>query len=229
MQVIPVIDLMGGVVVRARMGERASYQPIATSLSATARPLDVVAGLLRVHPFRTLYVADLDAIEGKGTQDGVLAELAAAFPGLELWVDNGVAEAGRAARWLADNNGCLVLGSESQRDTALVESLCENPRVVLSLDFRGDAFVGPPALLAQPGLWPERVIVMTLARVGSGAGPDVERLASIKAAGARQVIAAGGVRGATDLAALSAAGVVAVLVASALHDGRLGAGELEIF
>jgi phosphoribosylformimino-5-aminoimidazole carboxamide ribotide isomerase len=35
------------------------------------------------------------------------------------------------------------------------------------------------------------------------------------------VIAAGGVRDAADLAALDAAGVPAVLVASALHDGRL--------
>ena len=60
---IPVIDLKGGVVVRARHGDRASYRPIETPLSRTSEPLDVVAGLLSLHPFRTLYVADLDAIE----------------------------------------------------------------------------------------------------------------------------------------------------------------------
>ena len=223
MQVIPVIDLMGGVVVRARMGQRASYQPIVTPLSPTARALDVVAGLMRLHPFRTLYIADLDAIEGRGEHDSVLAELAAAIPGLEFWVDNGAADLARAEKWLGGNGGCLVLGSESQLDAGLVEALHENPRVILSLDFRGEGFVGPPALLARPELWPARVIVMTLARVGGGEGPDMERLASVLAlAGQREVFAAGGLRGAQDLRALAHAGAAGVLVASALHDGRLG-------
>ena len=226
MHIIPVIDLVGGLVVRARMGERASYRPIETPLAKTARPLDVVAGLLALHPFTTLYIADLDAIEGRGQHDGVLAELAAAFPGLALWVDNGKADAAGAKKWLGENTGHLVLGSESQCGTALLARLQTHPRAIVSLDFRGDSFLGPPAVLAQPEIWPARVIVMTLARVGSGAGPDLERLAQVRAlAGQRQVFAAGGVRGAGDLLALAQAGATGVLVASALHDGRLGAGD----
>ena len=71
---------------------------------------------------------------------------------------------------------------------------------MLSLDFRGDAFQGPQEILAEPALWPRRVIVMTLARVGSGAGPDLARLAAIRSiAGGREIYAAGGVRDAADL------------------------------
>ena len=62
MEVIPVIDLKGGAVVRARLGLRQSYAPIVTTLARTSAPLDVVAGLLTIHPFRTVYIADLDAI-----------------------------------------------------------------------------------------------------------------------------------------------------------------------
>ncbi len=62
MRVIPVLDLLGGKVVRARMGDRASYRPIESPLSPTSDAVDVVRGLLAVHPFQTLYVADLDAI-----------------------------------------------------------------------------------------------------------------------------------------------------------------------
>lgn len=62
MEVIPVIDLMGGVVVRARLGRRDTYPPIETRLSATSAPIDVVAGVLALHPFGAIYVADLDAI-----------------------------------------------------------------------------------------------------------------------------------------------------------------------
>ncbi len=64
---------------------------------------------------------------------------------------------------------------------------------------------------------------MTLERVGLGDGPDFATLAAIKArAGGRELFAAGGVRGAEDLAALARRGVAGALIASALHDGRLG-------
>jgi hypothetical protein len=43
-------------------------------------------------------------------------------------------------------------------------------RIVLSLNFRGDSFLGPKGLCDAPHLWPARVIVMTLARVGGDAG-----------------------------------------------------------
>jgi len=225
MEIIPVIDLKGGLVVRARMGQRDQYRPIETPLSPTSHPADVVQGLMSVFPFRTLYVADLDAIERRGDNDAVLGRLKAAFPRLAFWLDNGLADAGGARARLDD--GYLVLGSEAQCDAALVASLKHDPRVILSLDFRGDTFVGPPALLGTPDLWPERVIVMTLARVGSGAGPDIERLSQIRErAGDRRIYAAGGVRNSDDLMALKHAGIAGALVASALHDGTLTAAEM---
>ena len=222
MQVIPVIDLIGAQVVRAKMGDRDAYRPIETPLSRTPDPVDVVAGLLRLSAFPTLYVADLDAIRGRGDNFAALARLRAAFPQLQLWIDNGAASVSAVAATRA--YGTPVLGSESQRDLALIAA---TPDALLSLDFRGDAFQGPPELLAHPELWPDRLIVMTLGRVGSGAGPDLDRLAAIRGiAGPRRLYAAGGVRNPADLAALTAFGAAGVLVASALHDGRIAAADL---
>ena len=79
MEIIPVVDLMGGVVVRARMGQRDLYQPITTPLAATSDPVDVVRGLLAVYPFTTLYVADLDAIEHNGDNNAALARSSCNF------------------------------------------------------------------------------------------------------------------------------------------------------
>jgi len=222
-----VLDLKGGVVVRARMGKRDDYRPIETPLSPTSSPIDVMRGLLTVHPFRSVYVADLDAIEGRGDHRDVLARLKSQFD-VDLWVDNGIAELATANHWLATGLGRLVVGSETQRDGVLVRRLGSDPRVVLSLDFRGDAFQGPPALLGEPEHWPQQVIVMTLARVGSGAGPDTGRLAQIRdaAGSARAVYAAGGVRDASDLAALARARITGALVATCLHDGRLTAVDI---
>src|SRR5687768_9185388 len=174
MEIVPVIDLRGGVVVRAKHGDRASYRPIETPLSKTSDAVDVVAGLLSMHPFRTLYVADLDAIAGTGDSGTILVRISGRFPELALWVDNGCCEWQAADRFLAERpHASLVLGSESQRDAKLVRALRQNPRTILSLDFRGDRFLGPEDLLAEPDNWPGRVILMTLARVGSGAGPDL--------------------------------------------------------
>jgi phosphoribosylformimino-5-aminoimidazole carboxamide ribotide isomerase len=227
MEIIPVIDLKNGVVVRARMGRRDQYRPIETPLSPTSDPVPVARGLMSLHPFTTLYVADLDAIEGTGDNRAALTRLKEDNPHLTMWVDSGIAGLADAERWLADGLGHLVLGSETQANGALVRRFAGDPRVALSLDFRGDGFQGPPAVLAESDGWPRHVIVMTLARVGSGAGPDLRRLAAVHAAASgRLVYAAGGVRDVADLAALKQAGIAGALVASCLHDGRLTAQDI---
>jgi phosphoribosylformimino-5-aminoimidazole carboxamide ribotide isomerase len=69
---------------------------------------------------------------------------------------------------------------------------------------------------------------MTLLRVGSGAGPDLARLAAIRSiAGEREIYAAGGVRDAADLLALKTVGASGALIATALHEQRVVRTDLE--
>jgi phosphoribosylformimino-5-aminoimidazole carboxamide ribotide isomerase len=227
-EVIPVIDLKGGAVVRACHGLRDSYAPIVSRLAKTSAPLDVLAGLLTVHPFRTFYIADLDRIESRGSHESILDALGAAFPGLIFWVDAGVRDAGEARAWLARHESAhLVLGSESIKSPAVLEDLTATERIILSLDYRGDSFVGPKGLYDAPHLWPKRVIVMTLARVGGNAGPDMDRLLEVKRHAPDSILyAAGGLRNALDLSRLAQKDIHGVLVASALHDSRLTGADL---
>jgi phosphoribosylformimino-5-aminoimidazole carboxamide ribotide isomerase len=228
LRVIPVIDLMRGRVVRAQMGDRASYRRLESPLSPTSDPVDVVRGLLTVYPFPTLYVADLDAIQSNGDNFPALRRIREEFPDLQMWIDNGAADDAALDAVVGANLGAPVFGSESQRDANLIARRQGSTRIVLSLDFRGDVFQGPPEILAESALWPQRVIVMTLARVGSGAGPDLGRLASIQSiAGGREIYAAGGVRDADDLRALKEVGISGALIATALHAGRIVAADLQ--
>jgi phosphoribosylformimino-5-aminoimidazole carboxamide ribotide isomerase len=228
LRIIPVIDLMHGQVVQAQMGDRASYRPLKSPLSPTSDAVDVVRGLLAVYPFPTLYVADLDAIERNGDNFPALRRVHAEFPQLQMWVDNGAGDDAALEAVIGAGFGAPVIGSESQRDSALIAPRRGSRAVVLSLDFRGDAFQGPEEILAEPTLWPQRVIVMTLARVSSGAGPDLERFAAIRSiAGGREIYAAGGVRDAADLSALKAVGAAGALIATALHERRIVGGDLE--
>jgi phosphoribosylformimino-5-aminoimidazole carboxamide ribotide isomerase len=227
MDVVPVIDIKDGQVVHAQGGRRDSYRPIQTPLSATSAPADVAAGLLTLFPFRKLYIADLDAIEGRALNDAAIEAIAQAVPGVELWIDNGIADAAAARTWLERFSHCLVIGSESQNGAETILALRDQRRVLLSLDFRDDIFQGPAILHDDPAAWPARVIVMTLARVGVAGGPDIERVSGVVVrANGRAVFGAGGIRDGADLAALATAGAAGVLVATALHTGSLTEADL---
>ena len=220
-RLIPVIDLRRGQVVRARAGERDAYAPIDTPLARGSAPADIARALLDAVGGDRLYVADLDAIMQGAEPDRVSLEaVARACPGATLWVDAGFSDLPGTERFGRLGLGRPVIGSESQHDAGLVRALGD--RAVLSLDSRGTERLGPDALHDDARIWPEDVIVMTLARVGAGTGPDLSGISRAVALGqGRRIYAAGGVRGPQDVEDLARAGAAGALVASAIHDGRL--------
>ena len=227
--IIPVLDLKHGQVVRARAGDRASYRPIVSPLACSSAAADVLRGLRTLAPFRTVYVADLDAITGEGSHASLLRELKRQFPDTEFWVDGGFATP--AATQAAADGGVLpVVGTESlasAEDLVAIQDALGDGGFVLSLDHRGEQFLGPPEIRNGIELWPARLILMTLDRVGSGGGPDLPSLQELaRKAQGRHVFAAGGVRGEQDIAALVEGGIAGALIATALHDGRLDAATL---
>src|SRR5215471_11081379 len=67
LELIPVVDLLGGQVVHARKGQRSHYLPLESGLCGGSEPETIVGALLDLHPFQTLYIADLDAIQRRGS------------------------------------------------------------------------------------------------------------------------------------------------------------------
>jgi len=230
--IIPVLDLKHGKVVRARAGDRASYQPIVTPLSSTSEAVDVLRGLLRLAAFPIVYVADLDAIAGEGGHGDVLRALVAIVPGVEFWLDGGFATADSAHAAMT-TRVTPILGSESLagvQELTAVRARLGAEKFLLSLDYRGGRFMGAPEVEHSPSLWPDRIILMTLDRVGTGTGPDFDALeAVVRRSAGHAVFAAGGVRNEEDLVRLQAIGVAGVLAATALHDGRLPAAAIARF
>jgi phosphoribosylformimino-5-aminoimidazole carboxamide ribotide isomerase len=223
MRLIPVLDLKGGQVVAARLGNRSAYVPLVSPLCGSSRPDAVAAALLALHPFGTLYIADLDAIGGNGGHLPQIQALHQAHPGVELWVDAGLSDLDQIARLARP-----VIGTESLKtQDQLAELFHALGAPVLSLDFQGDRPLGPPGIAEDPGLWPEDVIAMTLSRVGSAAGPDLGLLERLhRASPATRLYAAGGVRDAGDLRRLRDLGIAGALSATALHRDRSGIAAL---
>jgi uncharacterized protein related to proFAR isomerase len=224
---IPVIDLQAGQVVRAVRGERQNYKPIVSALCAGSEPVTVARALLARTGSKLLYAADLDALQGRPAQTATLLSLLQALTGVELWLDAGFADATAAAALLAALGPQAarvrpVYASESLRSREQLAACVAHGDAALSLDRRDGRRLDLAGCWNAPELWPSRVIVMTLERVGSDAGPDLATIAEVRRqAPQAMVIGAGGIRHADDVRAAADAGADAWLVASALHDRRL--------
>ncbi|ABA56788.1 HisA/HisF-related TIM barrel protein [Nitrosococcus oceani] len=232
MQLLPVLDLWGGVVVHARGGQRDSYLPLNSPFAPNSSPLQVVAGLLQWCRFQQLYIADLNAIMGDGNNHFMIAAIARSYPDLELWVDGGTARHEAVAQLFALGVARPVVGTETLPDLESWQALQSSwpEQLALSMDHRRGAFLGPAGLDRQPELWPGTVIAMSLDQIGSQQGPDwslLERLGQRSLRKRISLLAAGGVRCLEDLKQLAAWGVEGVLLASALHDGSLNPAELQ--
>ena len=231
-RIIPVIDVMGGRVVRAVGGRRAEYRPVRSRLTDSTDPLDVATALLAATGTAELYVADLDAITAGTAVSPAVVKLVGALT-CRLWLDAGGAR-------VAAPHVRPVVGFETARTSeALTEVVRGGSRVAMSIDLRDSGLAGDWRGwgLAGPsdaiGLARRAVqlgvgtfIVLDLARVGTGSGCGTEELLrAIRAEfPAVELIAGGGVRSWDDVDRLGDAGADAVLVASALHDGTLANG-----
>jgi phosphoribosylformimino-5-aminoimidazole carboxamide ribotide isomerase len=242
MRILPVLDLQTGVVVRGIAGRRHEYRPIASQLTRSCQPVDVALAFRDHFGLSELYIADLDAIAGRGPALDIYALLRKLD--FRLNVDAGLHLAGDAKRLAAAGVEGIVAGLETLSGPEVLSNLCSewgSTRILFSLDLKGSRPMGNLAAWNTADPWQiveqavqvgvRRIIVLDLAKVGSGRGTGTEALCARMA---RQfptveVIAGGGVRAQGDLARLHSCGVKAVLVASALHDGRLRREALEHF
>jgi phosphoribosylformimino-5-aminoimidazole carboxamide ribotide isomerase len=233
LQVIPVIDLKNGQVVHAKQGQRHAYQPVKSKLSTSSDLFSIVEGLLKLYPFRTIYIADIDAITNSGNHFEQIELLSGLYPQINWWVDNGVHNINARILYAPQANIRAVLGSENihtLQDYRAI-SYAYQSRHVLSLDKLDKCELGAVELHNTGLYWPDDAICMMLNNVGSNAGPDIERLQSLqKLNHARKkpanLYAAGGVRNMEDLLTLKQLGVAGALVASALHNGQITAQNL---
>ena len=90
MLIIPVIDLSQGIVVRAICGKRKTYQPITSAISSNCKPETILSAFFKLYPFKIIYIADLDAIQGNGNQSKLINKFALKYKECEFWVDAGI-------------------------------------------------------------------------------------------------------------------------------------------
>jgi phosphoribosylformimino-5-aminoimidazole carboxamide ribotide isomerase len=233
MRIVGVIDIRNGVAVHARGGQREAYEPVRDVAGVDVRG-DAMA-LARAYVerlgVRELYVADLDAIErgSNALRSATLRDLASL--GAPMMVDAGVSSPEDARSVLDSGAASVIVGLETLASFDALDEICVRiggELVVFSIDLRNGALLGPPNVAsgwtvagvakraAAAGV--AALIVLDVARVGTGAGVDLEALRTVRAvAPGIALLAGGGIRSDADLMALRDVGCEGVLVATALQ------------
>jgi phosphoribosylformimino-5-aminoimidazole carboxamide ribotide isomerase len=237
MTLLPVLDLMQRLIVRGIAGRREEYRPIVSRLVDSADPLTVAQALNAHFGFREFYLADLDAIRGGDPDLPTYQDLQDA--GFRLWIDAGLrSHTDRTLKLLISANVArIIVGLESLEtpdDLRHIVARLGSERVVFSLDLKAGTPLGNadawrtdnPFTIAERTVREMGVrclIVLDLDRVGVGAGIGTEELCARLKSELPEVelIAGGGVRSADEVRRLASVGIDRVLVASALHDGRI--------
>ena len=242
LEILGVVDVRHGLAVRARGGRRDSYKPI-DDVAGQRIPTGDVTALARQYidlfGLSALYCADLDAIEHRTPQQAVIRSIASA--GMRVWLDAGVASLDDARHALECGASRLIVGSETLSSFEVLESIVRlsgPERVVFSLDLRAGQPIARAfeltrarpedlaARAAEAGV--AALIVLDLARVGSGSGVDLDLLARITSrVSTLPVYAGGGVRDIGDVEQLRQVGCDGVLVATALLDGHITKHDLD--
>ena len=224
---------MQGQVVHAKRGMRSQYQAIQSNLCKGSAPLSIIDALLKLYPFQTLYIADLDAILGIGEHSDLTLKISQKYPNLTIWLDCGIRQVNARALY-HDSNIRPVVGSENitcLQDYRAISHGCASQHI-LSLDYSATSAMGISELHNSARFWPDDTICMTLNAVGNTQGVDIDKLNDlIQLNSARKnpssLYAAGGVRHLADIQALENMGIAGALVASALHAGKLTKSDIE--
>jgi phosphoribosylformimino-5-aminoimidazole carboxamide ribotide isomerase len=248
MQIIPVLDLAGGVAVHAQAGDRTRYAPLRSEL-VPERVGDAMALLRAFHAMfdvHECYVADLDAIQGGAIQRSLIRELAEFHTGFSgaLMVDAGTSLPTGALEVLSCGASQVVVGLETLHafaDLAAIVQVVGPTRIVFSLDLLLGTPILHPAMQDARGAGPDvltladqaaaagvgTLLLLDLGRIGTGCGVDLGLLETLRRRFPRlRLLVGGGILTRLDLERVRDAGCDGALIASAIHTGRVTAADL---
>ena len=238
MRVIPVIDILDGKVVHAIAGRREKYRPVMSTLVKASDPLSV-AMAFRGLGLRELYIADLDAICSSGQNLGWIGRIASQS-GMEVMVDAGFRRADGVEAYVERGIDKIVLATETIEGFEEVRKVVDDYRlpVTASIDVRWGRIIANSKQMRLPladlirkfeAAGASEFVVLSLDRVGTSEGPDHTLLKGALMQATVPVLVAGGVRNVADIRHLRKSGAAGVLVATALHEGRIKKDDLEPF
>jgi phosphoribosylformimino-5-aminoimidazole carboxamide ribotide isomerase len=154
-------------------------------------------------------------------------------------VDAGISNIDAAKRLLRCGAKRVIVGTETLPSLTCLKEMLQrlgSENVVVSLDLKNGKVLSKSSFIASMDVFElacklEKIdvcelIVLDLARVGSGEGVDMALIEKLLGEMRTKVDVGGGIRDIDDLAALKLLGVNSVLLATALHTGKINLDQL---
>ena len=222
MELIPAIDLLNNIVVKAFQGERKKYRPIKSKLVNSPKLDEVITSMLNEHKFKKIYIADLNAIMCDRNNFAIIKKVVKKFSNIEFWVDPGIKTFSDFKKF--KNIPCkIIIGSETLKDIHELKKIykCKQKEVILSLDFKNNSFLGPKNLINKKELWTKRVIFMLIDFVGSKKRPELKKLKKFGLKLKNNCYLAGGVASNQDINFFKKKGYEGVILSTAIHEKKI--------
>ncbi len=235
-RLIFVMDLLDGVVVHAKRGEREKYVPI-HRFSSIVTSSDPACVLETIKP-KEVYIADLNRLMNTGNNRPILKDLRTRNMDLKIMLDYGVkgmedlkeaVDAEMADKFVLGTETISLELLEEASKSDIINDICISLDLfnneVLTSDTRMK--IDPLLLIKELNKFPVRdVIVLELNRVGTKSGIDFEFLARAVELSEHDILCGGGVRNCEDVHKMAEIGVKGALVATAVHDGGIPSFEV---
>ncbi|NYB52146.1 MAG: HisA/HisF family protein [Methanobacteriaceae archaeon] len=222
--IIPVLDIKDGVAVSGKSGNREEYKPLKTVFSQSSNPFSIAMSL-KNQGAKALYIADLDSIDGKGSNLDVVREINSHIP---VMLDCGAhdLDSVKEALQVADK---VIVATETLKNLEDLHEIflrINKEHLIVSVDVLNNQILNKHFQLdfnslkeKLEELEPLWVILLDITSVGTEEGFNrrlIDEFAGLKSS----IILGGGITE-VDLKQIHDLGVDNVLVGTALHSGKM--------
>lgn len=220
--ITPVLDLKNGLAVSGKSGKRETYKPLKTVYSDSSDPVKI-AEALKEAGYTELYIADLDAIEGTGSNHELVKQINATIP---VMLDAGITNYQDIETIFNGAEKVIVATEtiESMEDIKQIFSHYTKDPIVLSVDLVNGEVLSKNMELNFEDVMriiekynPAEVIILDVSRVGTSSGFDESIVNSFNSMEAQLVVGGGVTK--TAISNLEKLGVDKFLVGTAIHNG----------
>nr|WP_319372953.1 HisA/HisF family protein [uncultured Methanobacterium sp.] len=222
--IIPVLDIKNGTAVSGKSGNRETYKPLQTVFHPSSNPLKIARALLDAGA-EQLYIADLDAIEGKDSNEDLVGKINQFIP---VMLDCGANDIDSVSGALQVADKVIVATETLKNMDDLHEIFCRvnRERIILSIDVMDNKVLSKYMELDfkflrenLEKLQPSQIILLDISRVGTEGGINwglINEFTGLESS----IILGGGITE-DDMHQLDKKGVNKVLIGTALHKGQI--------
>ncbi len=224
MEIIPVLDLKSGIAVSGKSGERSNYKSLKTIYSQSSNPVEMARNL-KEEGAKRIYIADLDAIEGQGSNYDIIKKINKIIP---VILDSGVNEVNKVNNLLkfADK---VIVATETLKSFKNLDEIFKafsKEELIISLDIKEGRILSKKSDLTfkkiekkLKELKPDEIIILDISAVGTQRGFNQKLLNEME--GWEDYLILGGGINLNDMEKLHQKGINKFLLGSALHSGQI--------